>query len=213
MTVLSSEEEGTLETYRNYAPKWASGAYHDAYWLDWISVMKQFLKPGSSVIEFGCGSGVHTRELIEAGYRYLGTDAVPEMLTEARNANPGAAFQLANVYDTGLPSGSWDGFWAAALILHLKQPARALAEIRRLLRAPGVGFFSVREGEGEEIRVELDGDQRVERYFHWFTEAEFRTLLAASGFEIIGFKRRRDTDPTRVKEGTVWLEFLVRLVP
>ncbi len=42
------------------------------------------------VLELGCGSGLLTRHLVEAGHRVLATDASPAMLARARQAVPGA---------------------------------------------------------------------------------------------------------------------------
>ena len=42
------------------------------------------------VLEFGCGSGLLTRYLVEAGHRVLATDASPAMLELARAYAPGA---------------------------------------------------------------------------------------------------------------------------
>ncbi len=45
---------------------------------------------GGLVIEFGCGSGLLTRELIAAGHRVIATDASPAMVDLAREVAPGA---------------------------------------------------------------------------------------------------------------------------
>ena len=45
---------------------------------------------GGLVLEFGCGSGLLTRYLVDAGFRVLATDASPAMLDLARATAPGA---------------------------------------------------------------------------------------------------------------------------
>jgi len=42
------------------------------------------------VLELGCGTGLLTRHLVDAGHRVLATDASPAMLARARRAVPGA---------------------------------------------------------------------------------------------------------------------------
>ena len=42
------------------------------------------------VLELGCGSGLLTRHLVEAGHRVVATDASPAMLELARDVAPGA---------------------------------------------------------------------------------------------------------------------------
>ncbi|MEA2517510.1 MAG: hypothetical protein QOG16_1348 [Actinomycetota bacterium] len=45
---------------------------------------------GGTVLEFGCGSGLLTRYLVEAGHRVIATDASPAMLEIAREYATGA---------------------------------------------------------------------------------------------------------------------------
>ena len=45
---------------------------------------------GGIVLEFGCGSGLLTRHLVEAGHRVVATDASPAMLELACETAPGA---------------------------------------------------------------------------------------------------------------------------
>lgn len=45
---------------------------------------------GGLVVEFGCGSGLLTRHLVDAGHRVVATDASPAMLELARETAPGA---------------------------------------------------------------------------------------------------------------------------
>ena len=54
------------------------------------------VKPGSRVIDLGCGNGALTGKLAEAGYDVTGVDASPEMLALARKNHPGIPFILAD---------------------------------------------------------------------------------------------------------------------
>src|SRR5437588_2039047 len=45
---------------------------------------------GGLVLELGCGSGLLTRYLVDAGHRVVATDASPAMLELAREHAPGA---------------------------------------------------------------------------------------------------------------------------
>src|SRR5262245_2215204 len=48
------------------------------------------------VIDLGCGSGIWARELLMAGYRVLGFDISPAMVTLARKAAPRGEFHAAS---------------------------------------------------------------------------------------------------------------------
>lgn len=59
---------------------------------------------GGIVLEFGCGSGLLTKHLVEAGHQVIATDASPSMLEIAREHVPGAMeFRLLTLPDDPLP--------------------------------------------------------------------------------------------------------------
>jgi SAM-dependent methyltransferase len=55
------------------------------------------------VIDAGCGSGILTGKLAEAGFEVVGIDASAELLEIARLENPGARFLQASVYEFEMP--------------------------------------------------------------------------------------------------------------
>jgi SAM-dependent methyltransferase len=60
---------------------------------------------GGLVLELGCGTGLLTRHLIEAGHRVVATDASPAMLELARETAPGAeSIEQLVLPDDPLPS-------------------------------------------------------------------------------------------------------------
>jgi SAM-dependent methyltransferase len=61
-------------------------------------------EPDGLVIDLGCGNGVTTRALVEAGHDVLGIDPSAAMLAIARRTAPGARFRQASALDTGLPA-------------------------------------------------------------------------------------------------------------
>lgn len=58
---------------------------------------------GGLVLELGCGSGLLTRSLVEAGHRVVATDASPAMLGLARETAPGADVRQLVLPDDPLP--------------------------------------------------------------------------------------------------------------
>ncbi len=56
------------------------------------------------VVELGCGSGVSSRLLTDAGYDVLGIDSSPAMIELARRRAPGATFQVGSFLDAELPA-------------------------------------------------------------------------------------------------------------
>jgi SAM-dependent methyltransferase len=55
-----------------------------------LRLLEPVRERGGLVVELGCGSGLLTRYLVEAGHRVIATDASPAMLELARDTAPGA---------------------------------------------------------------------------------------------------------------------------
>lgn len=102
------------------------------------------LTKGMTVLDLGCGDGTFTRFLAgEVGptgaVHGIDTDDVAIALAGAaasRSAVP-LHYSAASAYDTGLPDDSVDFVFARHLFQALTDPARALDEIRRVLKPGG----------------------------------------------------------------------------
>lgn len=55
-----------------------------------LALLEPVRERGGLVLELGCGSGLLTRHLVDAGHRVVATDASPAMLELAREHAPGA---------------------------------------------------------------------------------------------------------------------------
>ena len=95
--------------------------------------------PDGLVVDLGCGNGVTSRLLGEAGYDVLGIDASPAMLALARREAPAARFRRGSFLDGELPPCA--GVLAAGEVLAYTE--RSLDPLFRRVRralAPG-GVF------------------------------------------------------------------------
>ncbi len=107
------------------------------------------------VVELGCGSGLLTRYLVEAGHRVIATDASPAMVDIARDYAPGteAIYQL-TLPDDPLPAA--DAIVSIGHVLsYLPDEAaidRALVAIAEALRPDGVVAIDLCDLEWGETR-------------------------------------------------------------
>lgn len=69
-----------------------------------LALLAPVLDRGGLVFELGCGSGLLTRRLVEAGHRVLATDASPAMLELAEVTAPGAQLRRLVLPDDPLPA-------------------------------------------------------------------------------------------------------------
>lgn len=93
-----------------------------------LSLLEPVRARGGVVLELGCGSGLLTRYLVEAGHRVIATDASPAMLDLARNYAPGAeAIELLVLPDDDLPQ--------ADAVVSIGHPISYLADEAAIRRA------------------------------------------------------------------------------
>jgi 2-polyprenyl-3-methyl-5-hydroxy-6-metoxy-1,4-benzoquinol methylase len=89
-----------------------------------------------NILEIGCGEGYLARELFKRKniHSYTGIDVDSQIINLAwRNCAQGT-FEVGSAYELGRYHGiRYDCIIAAEVLEHLNEPARALAQIRRLL--------------------------------------------------------------------------------
>lgn len=106
-----------------------------------LALLEPVRERGGLVVELGCGSGLLTRHLLEAGHRVIATDASPAMLDLAREHAPGAEGICQLVLpDDPIPAA--DAIVSVGHVLNYlaDEPAidQALAAAVRALRPSGV---------------------------------------------------------------------------
>jgi SAM-dependent methyltransferase len=87
---------------------------------------------GHTVLDLGCGLGGYSKVLAERGFEVRSFDVVPEYVERARQL--GVPAELYDGERLPLPDDSVDTAILLEVIEHLEQPARLLAEARRVAR-------------------------------------------------------------------------------
>lgn len=198
----SDREKRTINYYDQNAEKWINshgGKREESYW---VSEMVKFheLLPKGKVLEIGSGAGNDAYALIRLGYNYTGTDASGGLLKVAQERNHQATFKNVSVYDLDFPEKSFDGFWCVATLLHIPKSRidEALQKIKTQIKKGGIGFISMKTGEGE---VE---DKESGRLYSYYSQEEFRDVLKRNGYKVVEEK-------TRPGEKEIWLCYWVRV--
>jgi len=110
---------------------------------------------GGLVVELGCGSGLLTKHLVDAGHRVIATDASPAMLELAREHAPDAEeIRLLALPDDSIPAADAIVSVGHALNYLDDQPAieRALVAVAEALRPDGVLAIDLCDLEWGETR-------------------------------------------------------------
>ena len=158
------------------------------------------LAPTGDWLDVGCGSGVFSRMLAQAGARVTGIDGSPAMIEAARAAG-GGCFEVGRVEDVGRLPQIFDGALCLSVLEYLDEPARTLAAIVGRLKPGGRLALSVPNSRSTVRRAQnwlkplaaatgrpafayLESSRRL------WTEAELRGMAAVAGLEteaILGF--------------------------
>jgi 2-polyprenyl-3-methyl-5-hydroxy-6-metoxy-1,4-benzoquinol methylase len=191
----------TVSYYDTQAQNWSNshgGDDKDSWWRKEMQIFHAYL-PSGSLVEIGAGAGKDAESLIRLGYDYTGTDASVGLLKLAEKRNPSAKFIQRYVHEFEPSMGQYDGFWAAAVLLHIprEEIEGSLNAISSVLKTNGVGFITMKEGVGERL------DSQTGRLFTYYTENEFSNHLENTGFTILEFQKR-------VTEKDTWLIFYVK---
>jgi 2-polyprenyl-3-methyl-5-hydroxy-6-metoxy-1,4-benzoquinol methylase len=125
------------------------------------------------VLDFGCGDGVLTYELVRLGAASYGIDlsstAVQFAQYKHRQLNSTAAFCTGSCYETCFPAQYFDALISTEVIEHVQDQERFLLEIKRVLKGGGTAVISTPVRFTE---TPLDKMHVIE----WFPEA-FRQMI------------------------------------
>jgi len=156
-----------------------------------------FLRRGMRVLDCGCGPGTITVDLanLVSPGRVVGIDLEATQLSSAQNCSRqqgiNAWFGVASVYDLPFADDQFDAVFAHALFEHLREPVRALTEMRRVLRSSGLVGLRSPDWAGWFVNPP---SALIEHAFHQFKEIQIanggnphvgrslKCLLRESGF-------------------------------
>ena len=178
------------------------------------------VEPPASVIDIGCGTGVHAATLADRGLDVVGVDVDPDMIARARESFPAVEFVVGDAQH--LPTERlFDAAFSNAALHWMPDQAVALASIRSVLN-PGAPFVAEMGGKNNvEVvdsalvhAVEALGlpTPHIRKFFP--SLAQEAVLLAEAGFEVTAmqwFERptplsseQAPADWTRLFRADVW---------
>jgi SAM-dependent methyltransferase len=152
---------------------------------DCTTMLKQLnLKPGQTVVDFGCGNGFYTLKmarLVAPGGKVLAADIQPEMLDLLRQRAKDEKIDdievvLCTAADPKLPEGKVDRILVVDVYHEISNPVEVLAGLRKSL-APH-GRVALVEFRGEDPKVPI-------KPLHKMTKAQILKEWSANGFKLV----------------------------
>lgn len=147
-------------------------------------------QPGERILDVGCGDGVLTERLVEAGAVVKGVDSSPDMIAKARSK--GLDAEIMDAHDLTL-DGPFDAVFSNAAMHWMTKPDRVIEGVRRCL-GPGGRLVAEFGGMGNVAAIRtaiiavLERDHAVHTTLRdvWYfpSVAEHRARLEAAGFKV-----------------------------
>lgn len=150
--------------------------------------------PGMRVLDICAGPGMLTEAAAARGAEAVGLDFAEAMVAVARARVPDAEFIQGDAQDLPFPDESFDAVVCGYGIIHLPDPAAALAEMRRVLRPGRRAAVSVWVAPGPEngfgmlfeaLKAHGDLDVALPHgpdFFQFSHPEHLRAALMAGGF-------------------------------
>jgi SAM-dependent methyltransferase len=144
------------------------------------------VRRGDRALDLGCGTGVFTRELVQAGATATGVEVAEAAIARARAAHPDLEFRLASIGGPlPLDDRAVEVVWASEVIEHVADTEGWLREVRRVL-APG-GRLLVTTPNHPRLALAARGIERYSEPFgdhlHLYTRRSLAGALTELGFE------------------------------
>ena len=192
--------DDTIEYYNKNAEQFVQGTLS----VDFTATQERFLAKlsvGTSILDFGCGSGRDTKYFLDKGYQVEATDGSAELCKLASEYTGICVKQM--LFEELDEYEKYDGIWACSSILHLDKRALkdVLKKMAAALKTNGVIYTSFKYGDFE--------GERNGRYFVDFTQETFGEFIReVPELQIEEYWITGDVRPGRGEEK--WLNLILR---
>lgn len=193
----------TIEYYNTHADRY-SEITRNADMSDIYQHFEENLKPGSRILDLGCGSGRDSKYFLDKGYKVVSLDASEAMCRKTQELTGKAAVHM-RIEDMNYEN-EFDAVWACASLLHVAKSDmhKILEKAMKALRVGGVLYASWKYGKSERTRD--DG-----RTFANYTEARVCDMVAlVSGASLEDVWTSQDVRLDRTGQGHLWVNVLVK---
>lgn len=178
------DQDINREYYNRKADIW-SERKTNSFWHEKEFVrFHKYFKKGGKILDIGSAYGIHVPLFLGIGkdLKYEGVDISSSMLKIARKRYPQLKFNIANILKfSSLPCGQFDGFWAAAILMHIAERdwPTMMANIEKIMKSEAVGYITL---PTQRPNLPTDPDQRI---FSFWKPDRAKKILTQHGWQIL----------------------------
>lgn len=196
---MSHETGMTIEYYNQHADEYVD----DTLYADMSDARNKFLSyvsEGGTILDFGCGSGRDSKAFLNVGYQVVPLDGSPALCDSAQQLLD-QPIVFCNFQDY-LAVSQYDGIWACASLLHLKEDELlpVLIQLIKSLKPGAPLYMSFKYGDYS--------GERNNRWFTDMTKEKMQGVMAA--FSDMQLVEQWVTEDVRPERSEKWLNSIYR---
>lgn len=179
-----------------------------------IEGLAKYVFEGDKILDLGCGNGRLLEIFKEIKINYWGIDSSERLIGIAKRKYPKNKFEVGDLLNLPFPNNFFDRVFAIRVLHHIPSQEfriQALQEIKRILKPGGTLILTVWNVWESKYKINLlrmikncflkiigkskldFGDafvpwwkvnEKILRYFHFFTKRELRKIVKESGFKV-----------------------------
>jgi len=199
----SAKEDACVEHFDIRSHNW-TGLYKRASFKDrlnlFVELSSEYFSPQSRILDYGCGTGVLTRCLANAGFTVHGLDASSGMIRQAtesldQNQHNTVCFEKIDPEAWNCTEESYDGVVCSSVLEYVNDDVGLLRKFSNCLKAKGVllisipnqrSFLGTLEDAIRRILPVLGFNRDKDVQFSWrrYTVDSISKQLSAANFEL-----------------------------
>jgi SAM-dependent methyltransferase len=164
-------------------------------------LFERYAKPGSLMLEGGCGVGQYVVYYSSRGVNVVGLDFARDTLTSLQKRTPGLRLCVGDVAALPFADETFDIYYSGGVVEHFEEgPDHAILEARRVLRPDGILLISVpylsllrrllspfRQKSWQSVeRAATDSHRNDQQFFQYvYTQNEFESILSKVGLQVL----------------------------
>jgi len=163
-----------------------------------LNPLLPYLKPNSSILDIGCGSGRDLKWFKARGFDAAGLERSPSLAVMASDHST-CPVSIVDLFDYN-PPVHYDCLLLIGTLVHLPRPefSRALRKAKSMLNPAGIIYISMKAWGGSE----QSDDGRV---YHLWSDLELRREFGRAGLEVLEHSKSRSLLGNR----DVWLGYIL----
>lgn len=188
----------TLKSYNQYAGKYDEKFSIYQPYLKQMNKFVSYFKEKSKILDAGCGSGLNSKIISEAGHEVTGFDFSESMIELAKKNCPAGIFHISTTQDFSI-SEMFDGICLSFIIVHLsdQEADNLINKVTKLLNPGGYLYISFMTGKTPGYETTSFSDSEI--YFNYYRTNDIIRKFEQNNFSLVS----KETEPYTEDDGSI----------